>query len=112
MSENNVNPTINLSLIWTAVASTAIGVLVLFTTFAPRSDIERLETEISAMKSEFTEQVKLLRIQQIKGDIREVRGDLRHESDAPVVLMLTEDLEELKDDLCTLAPDDRMCKAD
>lgn len=107
-----MNPTINLSLIWTAVASTAIGVLVLFTTFAPRSDIERLESEISTMESEFVKQVKLMRVQQIKSDIREVRGDLRHENEAPIVLMLTEDLEELKDELCTLAPDDRMCKAD
>ena len=83
---------INIGLIWTMVTGTAAAVVYAFTTFVTVSDFNELNYTI------------------IKREIREIRKELSIESDPDMVEYLEEDLDELIDRLCRIAPKDRECK--
>ena len=83
---------INLGLIWTMITSTVIAVAYMFTNFVSASDFNDLNHTF------------------IKREIREIRKDIREETDPDIIEYLEEDLEELIDNLCRIAPDDRECE--
>ena len=74
------------------VTGTAAAVVYAFTTFVTVSDFNELNYTI------------------IKREIREIRKELSIESDPDMVEYLEEDLDELIDRLCRIAPKDRECK--
>ena len=83
---------INLALLWTAVAGSASGMVYVTTTFAASEDVHRIEVRL------------------IKRDLRELRHDLVEATDPAHIEDIEEEIEELIDDLCMVAPDDRECK--
>jgi len=86
---------LSFSSLWTALAGTVLAVVYMFTTFASASDVKEVKEQISTIE-----------VRLIKSDIRELREYLRgNPNDRRAQI----DLEELIDDLCTLAPKDREC---
>ena len=82
--------------LWTALAGTAVAVVYMFTTFASAADVKEVKDQISSIE-----------VRLIKADIRELRVWIR---DHPTDARAKDDLAELIDDLCTLAPRDRECR--
>lgn len=75
-----------------SLSTMAVAVLWLFNNMAWASDIEAIEVRL------------------IKQDIREIRREIAaHTEDEATLRYLTEELEELIDELCAVKPDDREC---
>ena len=84
---------INLALAVTMITSIAIGIAYVFTNFVTVSDFNDLNHTF------------------LKGEIREIRKELREEDDPVIREYLENDLEELIDKLCRMSPEDRECKS-
>ena len=74
------------------ITSTVVAVAYMFTNFVSASDFNELNHTF------------------IKSEIREIRKELREETDPNIREYLEEDLEELIDYLCRVSPEDRECK--
>ncbi len=85
---------INLGLIWTMLTSTVLAVVYMFSTFASAADVEEIKYTL------------------LKQEIRELRKELRSETDARIRNYLSEDLQKVIDALCRISPKDRECKHD
>ena len=70
------------------ISAVAGAVVYMFTTFASAADVERIEIRL------------------LKSELRELRAEQR---DYPDDERLQEYIEEILDELCTLAPQDREC---
>lgn len=82
--------------LWTVLAGTAVAVVYMFSTFASAADVKEVK-----------DQITVIEVRLIKADIRELRAWIReHPNDDRA----KDELEEMIDDLCTLAPKDRECK--
>lgn len=82
---------ITASLLASLFVSSMGASLWVFQNVAWASDIERIEVRL------------------IKRDLRDLRDELRHESDPEARAEIERDIEEALDDLCAIAPDDREC---
>mgnify|MGYP001826581463 CR=1 FL=1 len=83
---------LNLALLWTVLTATLGSSLWIFNNIAWASDITKIEVRL------------------IKQDIREIRREIAAETEDEATLSyLQEELEELIDELCTVAPEDREC---
>ena len=84
---------LNIASIWTALVATGTAMLWLFNNIAWASDITRIEVRL------------------IKQDIRELRREMTlHTEDEATLDYLKREIEELIDELCRVAPEDRECK--
>lgn len=84
---------LNIASIWTALVATGTAMLWLFNNIAWASDITRIEVRL------------------IKQDIREIRREISTLGpDEATLAYLQQELEELIDELCAVAPEDRECK--
>jgi len=85
-------PSLNLSLLWSAITGTVVAMLWITTNFASASDVERIEYTL------------------LKQEIRSIRRELRdHDSDDRIKQYLEDDLQKAIDALCRIEPKDREC---
>jgi hypothetical protein len=78
--------------IWAIMAATASGMIYVTTNFASAADVERIEYRL------------------IKQELRELRRELEDEEDPEMRARIQMDIEEVIDDLCIIAPEDRECR--
>jgi uncharacterized protein involved in exopolysaccharide biosynthesis len=78
--------------IWAIMAATASGMIYVTTNFASAADVERIEYRL------------------IKQELRELRRELEAAEDPEMRARIQMDIEEVIDDLCIIAPEDRECR--
>ena len=74
------------------VAAVSSACVYMFSTFASAADVERIEVRL------------------LKADIREMRRELSHATDAAYREALREDIAEAIAELCELRPSDKECR--
>lgn len=85
-------PSLNLSLLWSAITGTVVAMLWITTNFASASDLERIEYTL------------------LKQEIRAIRKELINTDIADKVReYLEDDLQDAIDALCRIEPEDREC---
>jgi len=77
--------------IWAIMAATASGMIYVTQNFASAADVERIEYRL------------------IKQELRELRRELEEEEDPEWRERIEQDIQEVLDDLCMIAPEDREC---
>ena len=82
---------IQLMSIWAIMAATASGMIYVTQNFASAADVERIEYRL------------------IKQELRELRRELEEEKDPEWRERIEQDIQEVLDDLCMIAPEDREC---
>lgn len=82
---------LNLALLWTVLTATMGSSLWIYNNIAWASDVDRIEVRL------------------IKSDLRDLRRELRDETDPDMREYLKREIEEVIDDLCSIKPDDREC---
>jgi len=82
---------IQLMSIWAIMAATASGMIYVTQNFASAADVERIEYRL------------------IKQELRELRRELEEEEDPEWRERIEQDIQEVLDDLCMIAPEDREC---
>lgn len=82
----------NLASVWTMLSGVVLVVAYMFNTFATAADVEEIKYTL------------------LKMEIRNIRKDIKGETNTELRDYLKADLEDIIDSLCRIAPTDRECR--